>query len=70
MELQSRIAERLLAMAVEFLRDQEVRIAQALLAPENPADVELLKTAGFEELAELVYLVSLEPAFPAVAVAS
>ena len=57
-------AAKLVEAARDFADGQGVRLVQALIFPNQPADAELLEAGGFEFLAELLYLVSVESDFP------
>jgi ribosomal protein S18 acetylase RimI-like enzyme len=57
-------ARQLMAAASDALAGGQIRIAYALLQAGRDDDGELLRTAGFEPLAELVYLVCSEEHFP------
>jgi len=54
----SSTAQRLLAAATEHLRRKSVSAAHAMLAAPTPEDDAVLRSAGYEPLAELLYLVS------------
>ncbi len=58
-------AERLLAATAEYLVGNGVCVAYALLEPGMGDDAPRLREAGFEPVAELLYLFSLEESFPA-----
>jgi len=58
-------AERLLAATAEYLAGKGVCVAYALLEPGMEDDAPRLCEAGFEPVAELLYLVCLEESFPA-----
>jgi GNAT superfamily N-acetyltransferase len=57
--------QRLLAALASGLEDSRVRIAQALLDKSQTLQAEWLVSAGIAHLTDLLYLVSLEEAFPA-----
>ena len=57
-------SEKLLEAACDFLENQDICIAQALIATDSAFDKVLLRSGGFEPLAELLYLVSLQEDFP------
>ncbi len=57
-------AERLLDAVSEHLTSQDVRVAYGLLEPGAERDAAGLSAAGFEPVAELLYLVSLDETFP------
>jgi mycothiol synthase len=58
------IADSLLEAACEFLVRNDVRTAQALLDKTSESDGALLGSAGFQRLAELLYMVSPSGKFP------
>ncbi|HUT90375.1 MAG TPA: GNAT family N-acetyltransferase [Thermoguttaceae bacterium] len=58
-------AERLLAATAEYLVGKGVCVAYALLEPGMEDDAPRLREAGFEPVAELLYLFSLDESFPA-----
>lgn len=53
-----RLALRLMETAIEFFSERPVRVAQALLPAESGPDHALLQKAGFERVAQLLYLAS------------
>ncbi len=57
-------AERLLTVATEKLEREGVHVAHALLDRVEAADEAVLRKGGYEALATLLYLVSLEIEFP------
>ncbi len=57
------LSELMLHVA-DDLANRGVQLAQALLATDHGADVEVLRAAGFGHASELLYLVSLAGAFP------
>lgn len=57
-------AARLLAAACDALAGRQICMAQVLLPSHAPSDVAILHSEGFERLAKLLYLVSLEGEFP------
>lgn len=59
----------LLARATDFLRDHQVVIAQALVAADAHSAAEAFRSAGFEHLTDLLYLVSTSGQFPTAPVA-
>jgi len=58
------LAERLLRAALEAAGRQGVRLVQALLPTHDERHAEFLQRQGFAPLADLVYLLCLEGAFP------
>jgi len=60
----SGVAEQLLATALERLSGEDVSLVQALLPLAAEQDESLLRAGGFDHLADLLYLVSLEIEFP------
>ena len=60
----ARIAEELLEAACQFLARNDVRTAQALVDRARSSDGALLGSAGFQRLAELLYMVSPSGTFP------
>ena len=58
------VAQRLLAAAVVEIGACGVKTAQALVAPADADDIRRLSAAGFRLLAELVYLMGSQQAFP------
>ena len=57
-------SEKLLEATCNFLKNQDICIAQALIATDSASDKVLLCSGGFEPLAELLYLVCLREDFP------
>jgi len=57
-------ADQLLKRTVRWLRQNRVRVAHALIETADAEDEAVLRRGGFEPLANLVYLVSLEDDFP------
>lgn len=57
-------SEKLLEAACDFLENQDVCTAQALIATDSASDKVLLCSGGFEPLADLLYLASLREDFP------
>jgi len=57
-------AESLLSAACTALEKQRLRMTQALMSVDSESDQALLRTGGFEFLADLLYLVSVETDFP------
>ena len=57
-------AEHLLARLCELLARERICVAHTLLEPGMEGDVPLLRTAGFEPLADLLYLASVDDHFP------
>lgn len=64
------IATALLARAADDLRDKHVRMAQALVDPDSQPTAEMFRSAGFEHLTDLLYLVSITGQSRAALVAS
>lgn len=58
------VSRRLLQAAVVWLGTQNVRIVQAMLAADGGRDAQRLRAGGFTHLTDLLYLVSLQAAFP------
>jgi len=54
----------LLSAAADWLQQQDVRVAQALLPPGDPPPASTWTAAGFGQLGELLYLVAEEGCFP------
>ena len=61
----TRLAERLLQSALDAAYRHGVRLVQALLPVSDERHAEFLSAQGFATLADLVYLLCLEGAFPA-----
>jgi len=57
-------AEKLLDAACDWLNRRQVHMVQVLLRTDDRADHALLRRGGFDYLADLLYLVSLEGEFP------
>jgi len=57
-------SEKLLEATCDFLENQDVYLAQALIATDSASDKVLLRSGGFKPLADLLYLVSLLEDFP------
>jgi GNAT superfamily N-acetyltransferase len=57
-------ASALVSAIASAARERECSLIQALTELDVGADAELLETAGFNQIADLVYLVSLGSAFP------
>jgi len=57
-------AQRLLAGVCDWLSQQDVCLAQALLETPSETDLAVLRKGGFAHLADLLYLVSLNEEFP------
>ena len=57
-------ARRLLAAVCDWLSQQDVCLAQALLETPSETDLAVLRKGGFAHLADLLYLVSLDEEFP------
>jgi len=63
-EMPETVAERLIAAAFDFLAKRGVRTVQVLLGQSSGEDESRLKSAGFERLADLLYMVSAADTFP------
>jgi mycothiol synthase len=58
-------ARKLLAASLAWLASQQVRMVQSMLVADAGHDADRLQAAGFSHPADLLYLVSLQPSFPA-----
>lgn len=66
----ARLADELIEVACRRLTDRDVQVAYTILDTVSPADDAVLRSAGFDPLADLLYLASPSGQFPSLRPAS